>query len=799
MLLITSTLFIGVYLGLSAFRSSDVISVNFPDKGRKYLSNTIYYIEANTACDIKLTITDNTIKNITISSRNTTPVELSINARLHTPDVRVTTVWNDSNQTTTLLARVPNGRLHHSITFDIIDGPITTDEKFFSQCLNLNYPGLKKVKKAVKLKDFDAARAFYIEYLRSRKRPVWLFNWHDFDNKKVHIENYDTRYADRISNNVLTSCNIEYDFGNTINWSINPTEPYYKEWTWQLSRHPYWIELGKAYWATGDEKYAKAFVRQARSWIIENPKPDDLYNKDYSRWRTLEAGIRMRDAWIESFYRFLPSPHFDDETVLMFVKSIYEHGEHLMANHCEVGNNRFAMEMSGLYKVAVMFPEFRESPSWEKYAGQSLYEEAERQFYPDGAQKELAPGYHGVAQRSILSIYKLAIINKRPLPFGFITMMEKTYDYYLKIRMPDGSLPGINDSDFSYDSDSQLKQGLEYFPNRQDYAYFVRKNKKGDEPLFKSIWMPWAGWYVMRSGWDEDALYSFFEVGPLGEGHFHEDKLSFLLYGYGSSLLTEGGNYPYDTSDWRKYIISASAHNVTRIDGRDQNRRSLSKKDEIRLSFTPLGNRWISNEIFDFGEGWYSDGFGSNQDTTVTQYRALLFIKNKYWIMFDVFTPHDDAKHLYETIFHLDAPNAIVDKKGKSVTAVNPGKAVLQIVPLHNLDLSVDIINGQRTPDIQGWIHDYSNGINTYDTVPVATPIYKRYNTGTIVEPYLLVPLKANEKPIVKSVKSDDNGYIVCFYDGSTLNVSLTINNGIIKTLSYKLFESGKIQSISVL
>ena len=792
-------LFICLLLGIYGFLNQDAYSVSFEYPGKKHVPNTMYYIEAKSPCTIDLVVINDTIKKVSISSRSNTPTKITINARLHTPDVRVTTLWNDTDSTTTLIARVPNGRLHHSISFDIKDGPITSDESFFTTCLNLNYVGLEKVREAVEKQDYFLARTCYIEYLKTRKYPVWFFDWHDFSNKKVRNSKYDIGIADKIAANILPSCNIEYNFGKTINWSINPTKPYYKEWTWQLSRHPYWMDLGKAYWATGDEKYAKAFVYQARSWIVDNPRPDELYNKDYSRWRTLEAGIRMRDAWIESFYRFLPSPNFDDETILMYVKSIHEHGEHLMNNHCDGGNNRFAMEMNGLYKVAVMFPEFRESSSWEKFSVQSLYEETERQFYPDGAQKELAPGYHGVALRSIITICKLARKNNKTLPDGFVDRLEKAYDYYLKIRMPDGSLPGVNDSDFSYDADSQLKQGLDFFPNRDDFAYIVSKGERGVEPSFKSVWMPWAGWYVMRSGWDDNALYSHFEVGPLAPGHFHEDKLSFLLYGYGNSLLTEGGNYPYDTSGWREYITSARAHNVTRIDGKDQNRGASYKNNKTAYSLSPLNNRWISTEDFDFGEGWYIDGFGKEQDTTVTQYRALLFIKNKYWIMFDVFSPKDNKEHFYETYFHLDAPNASVNRNNKSVIGVNPGKAVLQIVPLRSHDLSIELVKGQTSPEVQGWIHNATNGINTYNCRAVATPIYRKHSSGIIVEPYLLLPLKVNEESIVKSVTWDNKSYKIIFNNGSSLNVSLTIKNGIVNTLSYMLIENENKHNILVL
>ena len=384
------------------------------------------------------------------------------------------------------------------------------------------------------------------------------------------------------------------------------------------------------------------------------------------------------------------------------------------------------------------------------------------------------------------------------MPKGFVNRLEKAYDYYLKIRMPDGSLPGVNDSDFSYDADSQLKQGLDYFPNRDDYAYVVSKGEKGVEPSFKSLWMPWAGWYVMRSGWDEDALCSFFEVGPFGAGHSHEDKLSLITYGYGNSLLTEGGNYPYDTSEWRKYITSASAHNVTRVDGRYQSRGTRKDEEGVRYSLVPLVNRWMSNDSFDFGEGWYNEGLGEQHDTTVTQYRALLFIKNLCWIMFDVFTPHDNVEHLYDTFFHLDAPNAEVEERTKSVKAVNPGKSVLQIVPLESQGLSVEIIKGQKNPEYQGWTHDATNGINTYKCREIATPIYKRTVAGQWMEAYVLLPVKYGSSPLIKNIRFSNNCYYVSFCDGMELGIDVRMKGNSLHSLAYRLFKDNKIKVVNV-
>ncbi|MDE3148653.1 MAG: hypothetical protein KGL37_04220, partial [Acidobacteriota bacterium] len=38
------------------------------------------------------------------------------------------------------------------------------------------------------------------------------------------------------------------------------------EWQWQMNRMSFWYDLAEAYRATGDERYAQAFVSEMRSW-----------------------------------------------------------------------------------------------------------------------------------------------------------------------------------------------------------------------------------------------------------------------------------------------------------------------------------------------------------------------------------------------------------------------------------------------------------------------------------------------------------------------------------------------------
>src|SRR5439155_2045671 len=77
-----------------------------------------------------------------------------------------------------------------------------------------------------------------------------------------------------------------------------------------------------------------------------------------------------------------------------------------------------------------------------------------------------------------------------------------------------------------------------------------------------------SGYYITRSGEDPGARQLILDAGPTGmTAHGHYDLLSFELYGYGRPLIAEPGEYVYDNSKSRAYVVSTPASNTISIDG----------------------------------------------------------------------------------------------------------------------------------------------------------------------------------------------------------------------------------------
>jgi|LSQX01.2.fsa_nt_gb hypothetical protein len=624
--------------------------------------------------------------------------------------------------------------------FADVEGPRITDAEFFD-AMNLDYPGLESVKTAADASDFAAAKHEFAEYLRERKKPVYKPDWLAGLARGKRTDKTDTRQADRILQRDLPSVGVYHKYEGRIDWSLDPIN--YREWPFQLNRHSFWTTLGLAYLETGEEKYAEEFVYQMTDWVKQCPVPINDSGNRGVLWRTIEQGIRMGQTWPAAYFLFIKSPSFTDEAIVTMVKSMVEHARHLMIHQTTA--NWLSMECNGLMHVGVLFPEFKEADEWRKTAIDRMYVELDKQVYPDGAQIELSTGYHQVSLNNFLMLWNVAHINDVPVPEDYIARLEKMFDYNLYASMPNGYLPGLNDAGAT-NVKGQAQMGLTYFPDRKDYLWLATLGKEGTKPDVDSIALPFSGHLIMRSGWDADARYMLFDAGPFGYGHQHEDALSFVIFAYGKYMLIDPGNYPYDSSQWRKYVLSTRAHNTIMVDGCEQHRRDRPRQEYVLAKPMPI--KWASAEKYDYASSVYGDNYCSDNSVKVEHERSIFFVKPDYWIVVDKLTPEDDKPHKYESMFHLDMSGTEVDAATKAVHTTDEKGANLSIWPAYDDSLSVSVIAGQEEPIVQGWIR-----LKDYECRPIPTPVYEKEHSGVTRLAYVFYPTPEGAKCPVKGVE----------------------------------------------
>lgn len=375
---------------------------------------------------------------------------------------------------------------------------------------------------------------------------------------------------------------------------------------WELSRFQHLTLLGQAYWISGDEKYASAFINQITDWIKKNPL------KRGPNWAcTMDVAIRAAN-WLVGWEFFKVSRLISKEFTGFFLKGLLSHGR-FIRSHLEYSggltSNHYLSDIAGLFFIAAMVPEFKESGGWLTFSRKELETEMTKQVYPDGCDFEASTCYH----RLVLELFFYPALLGKRIGIGFSeeynSRLKKMFEAVLYLIKPDGKMPQIGDNDngrfLKFDIPGTeildvrylLPLAAMYFDEPQFKAFYddmedglpdyispiswifgvpgLKKwkdmgSKKTDK--LKSKAFPNSGWYVLRNKDD----YMIVSSGPNGQngngGHAHNDKLSFELSVNGSDIIVDPGSFVYTPDPIaRNKLRSTKSHNTIKLNDKEQN------------------------------------------------------------------------------------------------------------------------------------------------------------------------------------------------------------------------------------
>lgn len=403
-----------------------------------------------------------------------------------------------------------------------------------------------------------------------------------------------------------------YFCGEDIDWGTRPVPD--NEWVWQLNRMSFWDAMRRAYWHTGDEKYAKAWGEQLIDWTRKNPNDE---NHKYA-WRSIEAGIRGY-RWTGLFQRFIDSPSFTPEVLVAFLNSCHDHAEYLMTKYT-TRSNWGLMEAEGLAFIAITFPEFKNAEKWREEAFRRLNNEINIQVYPDGHQRELAMGYHMGCIDWFLRTYKLAKMNgiEDAFPNSYLERIEKMCEVPMKLCLPDGT--NVQFGDAWQGTPGQHKgrfQEWAKFFGRKDFLYMATDGEEGSKPDSTAYALPMSGLYSMRSGWSQDAVCLVLKCGPDGGGHSQPDNGTFDVYAGGRNLMPDAGSYIYSGDpEGRAWFRQTKVHQTLTLNGHN-------------AQYAPKLLLWQPGENLDIL-------VVENQSyENLAHRRSVFFIDKKYFVVVD--------------------------------------------------------------------------------------------------------------------------------------------------------------------
>jgi hypothetical protein len=494
---------------------------------------------------------------------------------------------------------------------------------------------------------------------------------------------------------------------------------------WELNRHQWMVDLGRAYRFTGEERYAETFVRLASEWMRANPPGVGL------NWTSsLEVALRLI-SWCWALFLFRDSRAFTEEFFMQMVRGLHVHARHVAKylSYYFSPNTHLTGEALGLFYAGVVFPELPGARRWRRIGARILIDEVERQILPDGVYFEQSTYYQRYTVETYLHFLILSARNDLVVPDVVRERTQRALDFLLALGRHDGSMPQIGDADGGslLPLGHRTADGLRHLFStasvifaRGDYAWAA--SGLGPETLWllgepalrtfaaldrtapttsASRAFSDGGYAVMRSGWEGRDHCLVFDVGPLGcsvsGGHGHADLLSVEFSAFGERCLIDPGMYCY-TADavWRDFFRSTEAHSTVVVDGEPQavpaGPFAWRDRPSARL------RRWVSTPSLDLADADHN-GYRRLADP-VTHRRRVVFVKPRYWLVIDDL--EGAARHRVDLRFQFAPMHVTADTElwARAVSTAGPG---LWLRAFAATRLERKVVEGGIDP-IQGWI-----------------------------------------------------------------------------------------------
>jgi heparan-sulfate lyase len=363
--------------------------------------------------------------------------------------------------------------------------------------------------------------------------------------------------ADGIVNHVFQWGPYEpADYGQDIDWQWDPRGDI--EWVAAVYRF-YWArDLAKAFQATRDEKYAKAFVELTADWIAKHPLEErDIRHPVYTHWRgfpwlDIQTGIRA-DVICNVFPIFVHADGFTPEFLGTLLASLYDHQVKTEADPMGVVHNKAIFEQRGFVAVAWTFPEFRDSHRWMELAMERTRENFLAQVTPDGVQREWSFGYNRAVLNDAIAMLRRMDDMGVDVPNDYRERIRKMHDYIFAIATPELAGPLFGDASRSPEATDD-RSAWYLYPTLieatalwDDPKYAARATLSRDAlPEQTSYAFRDAGTYVLRDDWGPEQIYFALHCPPKGiSSHDQPDNGTFELHAFGRWLMPDSGFYTY--------------------------------------------------------------------------------------------------------------------------------------------------------------------------------------------------------------------------------------------------------------
>jgi asparagine synthase (glutamine-hydrolysing) len=512
----------------------------------------------------------------------------------------------------------------------------------------------------------------------------------------------------------------QYEFSRKQHWSeIDEFAAGDIKLVWEPNRFSFIYMLVRAYWRTGDERYAELFWQLVEDWRIHNPPQQGV------NWKCgQEISFRVM-AWCFGLYGFLESAPTTAERVAMLAQMIAVSGQRIAANlsyALNQNNNHGISEGAGLWTIGLLFPEFRVARMWQDTGRQVLETQGEHLIYNDGAFSQHSVNYHRVMLHDYLWSLRLGEQHEHRLSATLCRQVRKAAEWLYQIQDErSGRVPNFGANDGALVLPLTNCDYLDFRPVLQSAHHATNGtrcyvNGIWDEEL---LWLcgpdalrtPLAaparvdlhasdgGYHTLRS----PQSFAFVRCGAFRHRPGEADLLHVDLWWRGQNIASDAGTYSYNApAPWNNSLAHTAHHNTVTVDGLDQMERVN------KFLWLPWASGRVRcfkqslQETLTYWEGEH-DGYARLPDP-VSCRRGILRVAEEWWVVVDVLrgaTQHRYRLHWLFCNYHYRWNEA-----ARSLTLRTPaGRYYMQMATLAD-NVEVSLVRADHEGP-RGWRSPY--------------------------------------------------------------------------------------------
>ncbi|NUM53884.1 MAG: alginate lyase family protein [Candidatus Hydrogenedentes bacterium] len=630
-----------------------------------------------------------------------------------------------------------------------------TDKELFA-ALDLDLPGLEDTKRAVACGNYPSAKAALNAFMRSR------FSRSNFFDPSIDLAYFGEaellsaeesartgRFISRYSGRVFQ---FNPDGFSLDDVDLNDVSQLDSNYLFGLDEM--FLRYRPAYFVTKDPIYLQRSYELIRSYyeLFHGGARDGAADVPLSPWE--RWSLRHRIEHLVAYFVLFEAGDLDPEVTAMALKILLEDQRvHVPRGPLWEGNAVEYMCFTGAFTSAFVYP-FKESGAWYTDQTGRLWG-GMLQLMPDGCNSDLSPTYAG-AYGYWADLYKPIVWMDSPwrlenVPDDVQVKMEALGEFLMNTTKPSGEYAPFNDSDrLSYFPEYVRGLGafFDYF-GRDDFKWFATNQTEGAPPAYHSYPQTsktpsYSGLYVMRDGWDANAIYLASDFGPGWFAHSHADYGSFVLHAFGEDLIDEGRSAQYESALHVNYSTKYWAHNTIAVDGLGQEKGALGRPPFGQ----PVPAQWVTNASFDYVAGEYPlHVLHPAELPGVVHRRAIYYAKPDYFLVLD--RVDGSGPHNVWIKFQL-GPSVSATLYGNVVHGVSESGPSVWIIP-GDARPAPGVITGQTEPRYDGWVSP-DNRL----AAPVAAPSIEYEEARALPLNYVTViqPARKSTRPalLVSSV-----------------------------------------------